>query len=221
MILPFRMALIVCFSVTWMISWPSTPASSASLDISASAPRVIWMKPPGAANALTPSVSSTMNVNDKLGRVLAWASKVPTRRHVPVDGLVLHHAVAQPDLLADRLAELEFVLVGDLELAKLLRPLEDRAELRSRPRPGRLRTERPGCRTRLAATATTIRDASWLSHFPARAPLAEGHALLRLRSLPTHRSPRRWRRARSCLSRRLCPRVSYHIALLGEPGSPH
>ncbi len=41
--LPFWMARIVCFSVTWMISWPSTSASSASFFISESAPRVMWM----------------------------------------------------------------------------------------------------------------------------------------------------------------------------------
>ncbi len=39
--LPFWMARIVCFSVTWMISWPRTPASCASLVIRASAPLVM------------------------------------------------------------------------------------------------------------------------------------------------------------------------------------
>ena len=68
----------MCFSVTCEISWPSTSASSASFWISASAPRVMWMKPPGAANALTPSVSSTMNVHLSVGRLLADASTVPT-----------------------------------------------------------------------------------------------------------------------------------------------
>ena len=77
-ILPFLIASIVCFSVTWVISWASTPASSASLLISASAPRVMWMNPPGAANAFTPSVSRTMKVQGRPGRLLEVASAAPT-----------------------------------------------------------------------------------------------------------------------------------------------
>ena len=96
------MALIVCFSVTCEISWASTPASSASFVIRPSAPRVMWMNPPGAANALTPSVSSTMNVNGRFGRVLFFTSSGADQRHVAVDGRVLHDAVARADLLADR-----------------------------------------------------------------------------------------------------------------------
>ena len=38
----------------------------------------MWMNPPGAANALTPSVSSTMKVHGRFGRVLFFASSVPT-----------------------------------------------------------------------------------------------------------------------------------------------
>jgi hypothetical protein len=76
--LSFRIALTVCFSATCEISWASTPASSASVAISPSAPRVMWMNPPGAAKAFTPSVSSTMNLNGRFGRVLFFARSVPT-----------------------------------------------------------------------------------------------------------------------------------------------
>ena len=62
----FWIAFTVCFSVTWVISWPSTPASSASFFIRPSSPRVMCTMPPGAANALTPSVSSTMNFQFEL-----------------------------------------------------------------------------------------------------------------------------------------------------------
>ncbi len=72
------MARMVCFSVTWMISWPSTPASSASSLRLARAPLVMWMKPPGAAKALTASVSSTMNFQASPGLLLVCASAVPT-----------------------------------------------------------------------------------------------------------------------------------------------
>ena len=37
----------------------------------------MWMYPPGAANAFTPSVSSTMNLNGRFGRVLFFTSRVP------------------------------------------------------------------------------------------------------------------------------------------------
>ena len=74
----FWMARMVCFSVTWMISWPSTPASSDSVFRLASAPLVMWTKPPGAAKAFTASVSSTMNCHFRLGRELACAREVPT-----------------------------------------------------------------------------------------------------------------------------------------------
>ena len=69
---------MVCFSVTWVISCARTPASSASLPSRPRAPRVMWMKPPGAANALTPSVSRTMNVQGRPGRLLEVASTAPT-----------------------------------------------------------------------------------------------------------------------------------------------
>ena len=72
------MALIVCFSVMWMISWPSTPASSDSFLRPARAPFVMCTKPPGAANAFTESTSSTMNFQARPGRLLACASAVPT-----------------------------------------------------------------------------------------------------------------------------------------------
>ena len=74
----------------------------------------MWMNPPGAAKALTPSVSSTMNRNGRLGP--GARLRGAHQAHVPVDGLVLHDAVPDADLLADSLAEPSLVLVGDLEL---------------------------------------------------------------------------------------------------------
>ncbi len=74
----FLIAFTVCLCATWPISCASTPASSASLVIRPSAPRVMWMMPPGDANALTPSVSSTMKVHARFGRSDSFASTVPT-----------------------------------------------------------------------------------------------------------------------------------------------
>ncbi len=73
-----RMAFTVCLWAMWVISWPSAPASSASLWISPSAPRVMCTMPPGDANAFTPSVSRTMNVHFRFGRSDCCASSVPT-----------------------------------------------------------------------------------------------------------------------------------------------
>ena len=74
-----RIAFTVCFFVMCAISCASTPASSPSLLIMPSAPRVMCTMPPGAANALTPSVSSTMNSHFRSGRVLACVITEPTR----------------------------------------------------------------------------------------------------------------------------------------------
>jgi hypothetical protein len=53
-------------------------ASSDSLFIRPSSPRVTWMMPPGAAYALTPSVSRTMNFQSSFGA--CWRGRaVPTR----------------------------------------------------------------------------------------------------------------------------------------------
>ncbi len=74
----FSIEPMVCFSVTCVISCPRTPASSASVLANPNAPRVIWMMPPGAAKAFTPSVSSTMNSQFRFGRELPCARTVPS-----------------------------------------------------------------------------------------------------------------------------------------------
>ncbi len=100
--------------------------------MSDSAPRVMCTRPPGAASALTPSVSSTMNRHGRFGRVLACASTRADQRDVFVDGRVLHDAVPLPNPLADRLAQLGLFLVGHLNVAHLLRALQHRPQLAGR-----------------------------------------------------------------------------------------
>ena len=174
--LPFLIALIVCFSVTWMISCASTPASSASFLISASAPRVMCTNPPGAANAFTPSVSSTMNCHVRFGRALRLrpAPRRPATR--TVDGLVLHDAVALPDALADQCADLVLLLVGDASVSAIClatcRPSDADQAPELRRRGARRHQRAPRCTqpTRFIVSSSVV---------------------LAMRC-PTGRAPRRW-----------------------------
>ena len=114
------------------ISWASTPASSASLLMRPSAPRVMWTMPPGEANAFTPSVSRTMNSQFRSGRLLACVMTVPTRVMYVGHLFVLEHAELQSDPIADRFAERAFVLLRNVQLSDLLGlvdALHDLAEL--------------------------------------------------------------------------------------------
>ena len=109
----FLMALTVCLCATWPISWPSTPASSASFLIRPSAPRVMCTKPPGDANALTPSVSSTMNVQRQVRPLGLLREHRADERDVLVNRRILHDAEPLADLRADVLADLPLFLLGD------------------------------------------------------------------------------------------------------------
>ena len=77
-------------------------------------------KPPGDANALTPSVSSTMNVHGSFGRSDCCASVVPTS----VTYLWIAGSCTTPNrwriLRADVLADLPFFLVGERQVVELL-----------------------------------------------------------------------------------------------------
>ena len=74
--------------------------------------------PPGAANALTASVSSTMNVHGRFGLRAGLRQHAADQRDVAVDGGVLHDAVARAHAFADRRAQLLLFGVGDLQLAE-------------------------------------------------------------------------------------------------------
>ena len=77
--------------MTCVISWPRTPASSASVLIRPSAPRVMCTMPPGAAKALTPSVSRTMNSQFEIG------PRAGLRQHGADEGDVLRHRLVLKD----------------------------------------------------------------------------------------------------------------------------
>ncbi len=138
MALDFWIAFSVCFCVTCTISCASTSASSASFLMRASAPRVMCTKPPGAANALTPSVSSTTKVHLSFGRLLADAEHRSDERHVLVDRGVLHDAVLVANLRADLAADLLFFRVGEgqilTDFGGLVDDLAEVTELRARRR---------------------------------------------------------------------------------------
>ncbi len=79
----FLMVAMVCFSVTCnQLVAEHAGQLRLVLDINASAPFVMWTKPPGAANAFTASVSSTMNVHGRFGRVLVVDEHGADERHV-------------------------------------------------------------------------------------------------------------------------------------------
>ena len=100
--------------------------------------------PPGDANALTPSVSRTMNCQSRFGRELRLRQNLSDQRHVPGDVLVLIDAEVLSELRADLFAELAFVGVGDLDFRTFLSTLllASCACFSLSPRPAELRVGR-------------------------------------------------------------------------------
>ena len=92
-------------------------------------------KPPGAANALTPSVSSTTKVHLRFGPAARRRQHGSDERHVLVDRLVLHDAVLVANLRADLAAELLLFVVGERQILTdfggLVDDLAEVAELRA------------------------------------------------------------------------------------------
>ena len=97
----------------------------------------MWTKPPGDANALTPSVSSTMNVHGSFGPLGLLCQHGADQRHVLVD----RGSCTTPNrwriFSADVSAELDLFLLGDVQvvellllLLRLLRLAHEAAELR-------------------------------------------------------------------------------------------
>ena len=121
-------ASIVCFSVTWPISWPSTVASSASFWISASAPRVMWIC--AGRRKRIHAVCVEHDEGPLQCRPAARRRQHRSdQRDVLVDVSVLHDPVLLAQLCADVGAELPLFRVGEVHVGHFVSGLPQLVEL--------------------------------------------------------------------------------------------